>query len=146
MQEWWRWLEATELASRVRDGVWLYPAVETLHIIGFSILVGAAVIFDLRLLGISPVIRVSDLARHVLPWARGSFFLIVVPTGALLFATQATTLATSRVFQLKLLLIVVAGMNTFLFHSGRVASKPAGAASLILWIAVIVCGRLLAYV
>ena len=133
MQEWWRWLEATELASRVRDGIWLYPAVETLHIIGFSILVGAAVIFDLRLLGFSPVIRVSDLARHVLPWARGSFFLIVVPTGAL-------------VFQLKLLLIVVAGLNTFLFHSGRVASKTAGAASLILWIAVIVCGRLLAYV
>ncbi len=146
MQQWLRWLEASALASRVRDGVWLYPAVETLHIIGFSIVVGAAVMFDLRLLGVSPVIRVSDLARHVLPWARRSFFLLVVPTGALLFATQATTLAGSRVFQLKLLLIAAAGLNTFLFHSGRMASRGAGAASLILWMAVIVCGRLLAYV
>jgi hypothetical protein len=146
MSEWWRWLEASALASRVRDGVWLYPAVEALHIIGFSIVVGAAVIFDLRLLGFSPVLRVSDLARHVLPWARGSFFLVVVPTGALLFATQATTLATSRLFQLKLLLIAVAGLNTFLFHSGKSASRIAGAASLILWLAVIVCGRWLAYV
>ena len=116
--------------------------------------------FDLRLLGLSRSIRITDLARHVLPWARGSFFLLVIPSGVLLFATQAVALAGSRVFQLKLLLIAIAGINTFVFH-GRtsktvatwdqggttpIAAKAAGAASLLLWIAVITCGRLLAYV
>jgi hypothetical protein len=160
MQQWLRWLEASALAIRIRDGVWLYPVVETIHIIGFAILVGAAVVFDLRLLGLSRSIRVSDLARHVLPWARRSFFVLVLPSGLLLFATQAQTLGASRVFQLKLLLIVLAGINTFVFH-GRtsrtlatwdenatppLAAKLAGATSLVLWIAVITCGRLLAYV
>jgi hypothetical protein len=145
MQPWWRWLEASALAVRVRDGVWLYPAVETLHIIGFSIVAGAAVVFDLRLLGFSPNISIADLARHLLPWARRSFFVLVVPTGLLLFATQATTLATNRVFQLKLLLIALAGLNAFLFHRGTSAPRAAGAASLLLWMTIIACGRFLAY-
>lgn len=159
MQQWLRWLEASALASRLRGDAWLYPAVETIHIIGFAILVGAAVVFDLRLLGLSPAIRVSDLARHVLPWARRSLFLLVLPSGLLLFATQAEALAASRVFQLKLLLIALAGMNTFVFH-GRtartlaewdqadppLAAKVAGALSLVLWVGVVTCGRWLAYV
>jgi hypothetical protein len=159
MQQWLRWLEASALATRIRDAAWLYPAIETLHIIGFVILVGGAVVFDLRLLGVSRAIRITELARHVLPWARRSLVLLVVPSGLLLFATQATSLATSRVFQLKLMLIALAGINAFVFHARAmktvatwdhdaptpIAAKAAGAMSLILWMSVIACGRLLAY-
>jgi len=159
MQEVFRWLEATPLAARIREGAWLFPAVETLHILGFVILVGAAFLFDLRLLGISRSIAVRDFERHALPWARRSFILLVVPTGVLLFATQATELGASGLFRFKLALIVLAGINALVFHTRTmktvgawdrdvdtpVAAKLAGATSLLLWTAVIACGRLLAY-
>lgn len=159
MEAWLRWLEATPLAARVREGAWLFPAIETLHIAGFVILGGAAFLFDLRLLGLSRSIRVTALARHALPWARRSLFLVVVPTGLLLFATQATELANSGVFRLKLALIALAGVNALVFHRRTArsvdawdhdagtpaAAKVAGAVSLMLWTAVITCGRLLAY-
>jgi hypothetical protein len=159
MQAWFRWLEATPLAAQIREGAWLFPAIETLHIAGFVVLAGAAFLFDLRLLGLSRTIRVTALARHALPWARRSLLLLVVPTGLLLFATQATELANSGVFRLKLALIALAGVNAFVFHRRTartidawdhdtgtpVAAKLAGAVSLMLWAAVITCGRLLAY-
>lgn len=159
MQQWLRWLEASAAATRIRDASWLYPAVETVHIVGFVIAVGAAVTFDLRLLGMSRAIRITELARHVLPWARRGFVLLVVPSGLLLFATQATSLAASGVFRLKLSLIVLAGFNALVFHARTmksvdtwdcdaptpVAAKVSGAISLILWMSVISCGRLLAY-
>jgi hypothetical protein len=159
MQQVFRWLEATRLVSQIRDGAWLFPAIETLHILGFVILVGAAFLFDLRLLGISRSIRITALERHALPWARRSLALLVVPTGFLLFATRATEFAASGVFRWKLALIVLAGMNALVFHTRiaktidawdcdldtPVAAKLAGASSLLLWIAVITCGRLLAY-
>ena len=159
MQHWTGWLEATRVATLVRDGRWLFPAIETLHIIGFAIVTGAAFVFDLRLLGFSQSISITALARHVLPWARRSFVVLVLPTGVLLFAVQATELAASGAFRLKLFLIALAVLNTFLFH-GRtaktidawdrdamppVAARLAGASSLVLWIGAITCGRWLAY-
>lgn len=154
-----RWLEATPLAARIRDGAWLFPAIETLHILGFAILVGAAFLFDLRLLGISRTIAVRDFERHALPWAWRSLVMLIVPTGFLLFAAQATELAASGVFRLKLALIALAGINVLVFHARTmktidawdrdvdtpIAAKLAGAISLLLWTAVIACGRLLAY-
>ncbi|HEX6098927.1 MAG TPA: DUF6644 family protein [Thermoanaerobaculia bacterium] len=159
MEAWFRWLEATPLAARVREAAWLFPAIETVHIIGFVALAGAAFLFDLRLLGLSRSLRVTALARHALPWARRSLVLLVVPTGLLLFATQATELANSGVFRLKLALIAAAGINALVFHRRTmrtvdrwdydartpVAAKVAGGASLVLWTAVITCGRFLAY-
>lgn len=159
MEAWLRWLEATPLAARIRDAPWLFPAIETLHILGFVVVAGAAFLFDLRLLGVSRSIRVTALARHVLPWARRSMAALVVPAGFLLFATQATELAASGVFRLKLALIALAGVNALVFHRHTartidawdrdagtpIAAKLAGATSLTLWAVVITCGRLLAY-
>ena len=84
---------------------------------------------------------------------------LVIPTGFLLFTTQATEFAASGVFRLKLALIALAGMNALVFHrytartidawdreaGTPVAAKLAGATSLMLWAAVMTCGRLLAY-
>ena len=67
------------LAQALREGAWLYPAVETLHIIGFTVLVGAVAMFDLRVLGFGRQLPVRALARHLLPWSAGSM-LLVVPT------------------------------------------------------------------
>ena len=151
------WLEATPLAMAMRSSLWLYPIVEIFHIVGFAILVGAVMMFDLRLLGWSRSLPVAGLARHVLPWSAASLVLIV-PADLLMFSAHPRDFVENRVFLLKLALIGLAGFNAVLFHRGVYRSvarwntdihAPASAqlnalASLTLWIAVICCGRLLA--
>jgi hypothetical protein len=154
---WAEWLAATPPALAMRANAWLYPAVEIVHIAGFAVLVGAVAMFDLRVLGLGRELPVRPLARHLLPWSVGSM-LAVLPSGLLLFAAEAPDLAANRVFLLKLGLIGVAGLNALVFHAGpyRAAERWQGRAppraclhavlSLLLWLSVIACGRLLAYV
>jgi hypothetical protein len=139
----------------------LYPLVEIVHIVGFTVLVGAVAMFDLRLLGVgrtrpAKALPVQALARHLLPWTWAAL-LLIVPSGVLLFATQPELLD-NRAFLLKLALIGAAGCNALAFHVGpwrAAAGWPVkaplrarlhAALSLLLWVAVIACGRLLAYV
>ncbi|WP_434651727.1 hypothetical protein J3P96_14190 [Pseudomonas sp. R3-56] len=157
-QGWMDRLADSSLALAMRDELWLYPLVEVLHIIGFSVLVGAVVMFDLRVLGLSKAIAVTALARHLLTWAVGAL-LLIVPAGLMMFSAHPQDFAGNNVFILKLGLIAAAGINALLFHVGTYRSveqwntgqKAPGLArvqalvSIALWIAVILCGRLLAY-
>lgn len=152
-------LEEGSIASAMRDSLWLFPLVETVHIVGFSILVGAVIMFDLRILGVSKRISVRMLARHLLPWSVGAL-LLIVPTGTLMFASEASDLVGNRAFVVKMLLLMLAGANAGAFHLGSFrdaelwdqnAPSPTGAklhaiASMLIWIGVITCGRLIAYV
>ena len=150
------WLQASTLASAMKHGVWLYPIVETVHIVGFVLLVGAVAMFDLRVLGLGRALPVRALARHLLPWSVGSLVL-VVPSGVALFATGPQEFFANRAFLLKLVLIGAAGVNAALFHVGayrRVDQWPGRApaparvhalVSLLLWVGVIASGRLIAY-
>lgn len=151
-------IERSALALAMRQELWLYPAVEIAHITGFVVLVGSIAMLDLRLLGLSGELAVRQLARHVLPWTLGAL-LLIVPTGLMMFVAHASDLIANRAFQLKLLLIMGAGLNAAMFHMGpfrtvgswdRGTKTPASAkvhaaASLALWLGVISCGRLLAY-
>ena len=151
-------IEGSALALAMRQELWLYPAVEIVHIAGFVMLVGSIAMLDLRLLGLSRGIAVRELARHVLPWTLGAL-LLIVPTGLMMFVAHASDLIANPAFQIKLLLIMAAGVNAALFHLGpvrvverwdrgsatRAAAKAHAAASLALWLGVISCGRLLAY-
>jgi hypothetical protein len=155
---WLAWLETSALAVAMRQWLWLYPVVEIVHIIGFVVLVGAAVMFDLRLLGLSRSLPVKDMAAHLLPWARASLVL-VVPSGLCMFMAHATEMAANPAFRLKLACLIAAGLNATLFHRGvfrsvhvwnrevtaPVAAKLAALVSLTLWGCVLTCGRLLAY-
>ena len=155
---WLVWLETTRLAAVMRESLWLYPIVEIVHILGFVVLVGAAVMFDLRLLGVSRKLPASLMARHHLPWARAAL-LLVVPSGVMMFMAHATEFADNPAFQLKLALLVAAGLNALVFHRGAFRSvagwetdrpvpgmaRAAAVLSLVLWAGVIAAGRLLAY-
>lgn len=152
------WLESSALALWVRDATWAYPLIETTHILGFTVLVGSAFMFDLRLLGLAPSLPVAAAARHLLRWSRLSL-LLVLPTGFLLFMTQATQTWSNVAFRLKLLLLCIAALNALFFHlwTSRsmadwqqqqrtpVAAKLSAAVSIIAWTGVITCGRLIAY-
>jgi hypothetical protein len=153
------WLAATPLAQAMRDSAWLYPIVETVHIAGFCILVGAVAMFDARLLGWGRALPVSALARQLLPWSLASVAL-VVPAGLMMFSSQPRAFLANPAFLLKLALIAIAGVNAWAFHAGvyrtvtawetgRPAPWTARAQallSLVLWLGVICCGRMLAYV
>ena len=152
------WLAGTPLSLAMREGAWLYPIVEIVHIAGFSVLVGSVVLFDLRVLGCARTLPVAALGDHLLRWALASL-LLVVPAGLLLFSAHPVELSANPAFLVKLVLIVVAGLNALAFHLlpyrsvagwDRDSAAPplarAGAAlSILLWLGVITCGRMLAY-
>lgn len=151
-------IEGLAIARAMRTELWLYPSVEIVHIVGFTILVGSIVMFDLRVLGLSKQVPVRALARHLLPWSAGALVLIV-PTGLLMFCAHAGDFISNRAFLVKMGLLLAAGINAAIFHTGPYRSvgawdthavAPLGARacvalSIAIWISVIACGRLLAY-
>lgn len=151
-------VEQLAIAKAMREWLWLYPSVEIVHIVGFAILVGSVVMFDLRVLGLSKHIPVRALSRHLLPWSVAAL-LLIVPTGLLMFSAHASDFLGNRAFQLKMALLVTAGLNAAFFHTGPYqtvkawdtnaaapwVAKLSVALSIVLWVGVISCGRLLAY-
>ena len=142
------------------DSTWLFPIIETIHIVGIVLLVGSTSILDLRLMGLTYRDQpVSKMAWRFLPWAWVGF-LVQVITGGLLFASEATKMIENLGFQVKMLLIVVAGINALVFHliayqsvdkweNDRVApfsARAAGLISILLWFGIVAAGRWIAYV
>lgn len=152
------WLEATPLSLAMRSSLWLYPIVEIFHIVGFAMLVGSVAMFDLRVLGFSRRLPVQALARHLLRWSVASLVL-VVPAGLMMFSAHPREFVDNPIFLTKLALIAAAGINAAMFHAGvyrsvarwnadvpaPTSAKIHALASLVIWVAVISCGRLLAY-
>jgi len=155
---WLVWLETSGLAELMRKSAWLYPIVEIVHIVGFVLLVGAVVMFDLRVLGLGRGLAVTPLGRHLLRWSWAGLAL-VVPAGLMMFAAHATEFATHPAFLLKLALLTVAALNVVYFHlvpyrsvaawdavnDAPFAARAAALLSITVWIGVITCGRLIAY-
>ena len=155
-------LEASALGQAMRQWLWLYPSVEIAHLLGVGLLFGSIAVLDLRLLGVWKRVPVKPLAMQVLPWSAAAF-LLIVPSGLLMFVAHASEFIASPVFVLKMCLIMAAGVNAAAFHAitfrtvevwdsaemRRLAPPPsarlAGGLSLAIWMSVIACGRLLAY-
>ncbi len=155
-----QWLEATAMGSAIRDSSWLFPAIESIHILGITILVGSTGLFDLRVLG-RGFLRgqpASKVWQQVMPWVWGSFSVMFI-TGVLMFSSEATRCYQSWFFRLKLGLLLLAGLNAFIFQFGtyrQIANwdeatvAPAAARvtawiSLLLWVFIVFAGRGIAY-
>jgi hypothetical protein len=136
-------IESSGLATALRESAWLYPAIEALHILGLALVVGAAVAFDLRLLGLGRALPLEPAARFLPRISLVAFFALSLPTGALLFITQASALAANPVFWTKLALLATAAANAWLFRRG--VRRQAAVVSLVAWTGVLFCGRFLAY-
>jgi hypothetical protein len=134
---------------------WWFPLLESLHVITATFVVGSILMVDLRLLGLAARQHpVSRITREVIPWTLTAFGLSAV-TGAGMFMTRASHYIDNRAFQVKLVLLVLAGVNMAVFHLGTsrglarwdtapvtsAASRLAGASSLLLWVGVMLAGR-----
>ena len=154
-----RWLYETSVGTGIRESVWVFPIVEGVHLLGIGLSVGMLCWFDLRLLGL--VLKdepVSKVWKRVMPPAIVGFVLMFI-TGALLFWAEAATAYNSVHFWIKMSLLVLAAVNAGFFeltthkHLAEwdtaailpMRARMAGLTSLLLWTAIIVTGRTMAY-
>lgn len=142
----------------LRQSRWVYPLVNSGHIVGLAMLFGAIIPLDLRMLGFWRSIRLETLARVLLPVAIAGFILAAV-MGGMLFAVRAEKYAAMPVFQIKLALIAFALINALLLHGSSAWTEQqacsgawpplrfrlAAVLSIGLWTGVIVCGRMIGY-
>jgi hypothetical protein len=159
LAQWCQWLYDTKVGSGIRESIWVFPIVEGTHLLGIALSVGMLCWFDLRLLGL--VLRdqpVSKVWAQVMPVAFVGFALMFV-TGLLLFWAEAITAYRSIHFWIKLVLLVLAGINALSFEATAhknmaewdtapvppLRARMTGAISLILWTAIVITGRTMAY-
>ena len=160
MLEFCQWLDQTSVGTTIRQSLWLFPAIETVHLLGMAALVGTITVLDLRLLGwVMPQRRVSQLAARLIPWAWLSFGAQVV-TGGLLFSSEAVKIYGNPAFRFKMLFLLLAGVQALIFQtlvyrklptwddlpSLPVTSKVMGLVSILLWVAIVTAGRFIGFV
>jgi len=159
LTEFWHWLADTQGSIALHESIWVYPIVESIHVLTLCVFLGLTVMVDLRLLGAtigsSPA---SQLIRRFMPWMIAGF-VVMVATGALLFYADPVRTYFNIFFRLKLIFLVMAGLNAASFHvmasrtipqwdldpKPPMSARLAGGLSLALWAAIVVCGRMIAY-
>ena len=141
----------------VRQVPWIFEWLQVFHFFGFSLLIGVVGFLDLRVLGLARGIPVGQIHR-LLPWAFVGFAINVI-TGIGFFCSEPESFAYLWIFQLKMGLIALAGLNALLFRlysyrelhdwgeyvDATPFAKIMCTLSLILWISVLVAGRFIAY-
>ena len=147
-------IEATPVAQYLRTSRWGYAAVNTAHVLGIALLVGAILPLNLRLLGFWPGVPRVALVRVLVPVAAAGLLLAIV-AGALLFSVRAEEYAALGVIRLKVALIALGILGALALHRAyglelEQASDARVAAHAILstacWLGALVCGRLIAFV
>jgi hypothetical protein len=148
-------LESSNLATGIRDSLYLFPLIESLHVVGLTLVFGTIAIVDLRLLGIASIGRpFSRVTSDIMKWTWAAF-IWTATTGALMFTTNANVYYHNFFFRTKMVLLALAGINLLVFEltTGRTvhrwdkdavaprAGKAAAVLSLVIWITVIFMGR-----
>jgi hypothetical protein len=152
--EFMTWLENLPFSVAIAESIWLFPILESVHVLALAIVVGSIGMIDVRLLGLASRKRaVTELTRSVLPWTWTAFGVTLF-VGLLLFCSKAATYYVNVPFRIKLVCLALAGTNMLTFHlitargianwdrgTPPLSAKLAGAFSLTLWIAVVTAGR-----
>ncbi len=153
------WMNELPWSIALRESRYVWPFVESSHVMTLGLFVGTAFVTDLRLLGWSlQRVPVSEVTDRLLPWTRLGFAGMVV-TGSLLFFGYPERYYHNLFFRVKVILFIVAAINVFAFHRGihrRVAEWDldpklprqafvAGAVSLVVWSLIVIAGRMIAY-
>lgn len=151
-------LEKSSVGQTISRSIWVFPAIEMLHMFGIVALVGATSILDLRLMGLmlreEPITKLAHITLH---WAWIGATIMIL-TGGLMFVSEATKCYTSYAFRVKMVMMLLAGINALVFHTFSfrsvnrwevggtpLAAKFAGACSILLWFGIVGAGRWIAF-
>jgi uncharacterized protein DUF6644 len=152
------WIANTSVSVGIRESIWTYPIIESVHVLGLTLFLGLLLLWDTRLLGL--VLRrvpVSSLWRQLFPWIAFGATIITI-SGTLLFWSDPVKFYGNVFFRINLLALALAAANALAYHLGIErklvewdtaatprAAKIAGATSIAVWTVVVVVGRLIAY-
>lgn len=154
LSDFWTWLGGLPISTYIGE-TWWFPLLESIHVLAATFLVGSILMVDLRLLGLAGRSHpVSRITREVVPWTRGAFALAGL-AGLGMFITQPARYMDNRAFQVKLALLILAGINMAVFHLHTIrgvarwdtdevtpaAARIAGGCSWFLWVAILLAGR-----
>jgi hypothetical protein len=152
-------LAETPWSVALHESLWVWPLLESSHVLTLALFAGSAMLFDLRLTGrVLGTVPAETVMERLLPWTRVGF-AIMLATGLLLFYATPVRNFQNIFFRAKMALMLLAGLNVWLFHRGIYrqvhdwgdarmpprAAQFAGYASLVLWAGIIISGRLIAY-
>ncbi len=153
------WLEGLAWTTAIRESAWGYPIIETAHVASMAAFAGLVFMMDLRLVGLAFThAPLTQIQRRLFPWQVAGL-VSSKATGLLLCCIDPLRYYGNLFFRIKLVLLALAGLNALAFHlttSGRAVgwdedlqvtttARLAGAISLLLWSAIIVSGRLIAF-
>jgi hypothetical protein len=149
-------LQATPWGTAVRESTWLFPTIESVHVLALVLVVGSIMMVDLRLLNLASRQRsVKELTDDILPWTWTAFAAAAI-TGTLLFSSSAVRYVGIWQFEAKMCMLVLAAINMGIFHIGAfrsvaqwdrhplhppLAAKLAGGISLCIWVTIVALGR-----
>jgi hypothetical protein len=153
-----QWLGDTPSSIALHESEYAYTIVESVHVLTLCLFLGMTGMLDLRLLGVTMRrVPVSEVVQRFLPWMKAGFAVMIV-SGATLFYAIPVRSFQSVFFRVKMLMLILAGLNAWAFHRGiyrKVAdwdlrpaprrARVAGALSLILWASIVIAGRMIAY-
>jgi hypothetical protein len=148
------WLGETPVSLAIAESEWLFPTIEVVHVFAISLVFGTIAIIDLRLLGFASTNRrYTEMARELLPWTWGAWF-VAATFGTLLIASRPVAYFENADFRLKFLCMGLAGINMLVFQfvtsrdisqwdkgGAPLAGRVAGGLSLVLWIGVVYFAR-----
>ncbi len=153
-----QWLEAMPWSIAMRESEWIFPFIETVHVLALSVMLFPTALMDLRLLGlVMPGESVSKVRSQLMPWIWSGFAAMIV-SGIFVLWSHPVKYYNSPFARAKAVLLVLAGVNAMVFEltGGRDAAawdqgptplrvKLAGGISLVVWISIVVMGRAIAY-
>ena len=152
-------LADSDWSVALHESQYAYSIIESIHVWTLAVFFGSILMVDLRLVGLTMrKVPVSEVASRLLPWTVAGFVVMVI-TGSLLFSAIPLRSYQNIFFRTKMILLVLAGLNVWLFHSGiykRIgewdflaippkAARIAGGISLALWACIVISGRMIAY-
>jgi hypothetical protein len=153
------WMQNSDIGTGIRESIWAFPIIETTHVLALAISVGLLLWFDLRLMGWGMKHQpISQVHKQVMPFAFIGFIIMFI-TGVLLFWSEPEKCYLSWFFRVKLIFLILAGLNAGVFELATkktieewdkypippTKARVAGLVSIISWTAVIVAGRATAY-
>ena len=159
MLQFCQYLASTQWSIALHESIWVYPIVESVHVLTLCLFLGLVLFMDLRLLGVTlSRTPASEVVRRLVPWTIAGFVIMVI-SGSLLFYAIPVKTYLNIFFRLKVLFLILAGLNTAVFHMTvwrrtdewdldpvpPFRARMAGAVSLLLWACIVVAGRMIAY-